>query len=222
MRMFRTLIVVSAAVTALAIATPAFAQNSNQTQVNTGLGIGALAGISWTKARPENDFSDLGITNDNGTGFLVGIWFGGNRDGRAGLMGELSYATKKVALHDEFDNTLEIERKYIEIPVLLRINTGYRERDKPSLYFLVGPVFDIQFDTKRFEDDVEQNDPDDFYQGLEIGLMFGAGFEVARVGIEGRYSWGLRSVLGTDAAEDSGFGKTKLNTFSIVAKIRFN
>jgi hypothetical protein len=31
------------------------------------------------------------------------------------------------------------------------------------------------------------------YQGLEIGLMFGVGFEVARIGIEGRYSWGLKS-----------------------------
>ena len=33
---------------------------------------------------------------------------------------------------------------------------------------------------------------------------------------------GLKSVLATDAAEESGFGSTKLNTFSLVAKIRFN
>ena len=64
--------------------------------------------------------------------------------------------------------------------------------------------------------------PDDVYEGLEIGLMFGAGFEVARIGIEGRYSYGLKSVLSTSAADDSGFGSTKLNTFSIIGKIRFN
>jgi hypothetical protein len=29
-------------------------------------------------------------------------------------------------------------------------------------------------------------------------------------------------MLATDAAEASGFGSTKLNTFSVVAKIRFN
>ena len=220
MQIIRRMMIAAVAVAMTLAATPAFAQGA---QVNTGFGIGALAGVSWTKARPENDFADFGITNDQGTGFLVGIWFGGNRDGRVGLMGELSYATKKIKLSDDFGETFEVRRKYVEIPVLLRINAGARERDKPSVYFLVGPVFDIQFDTKEFENDIEEPDsPDDFYQGLEIGLMFGAGFEVARVGIEGRYSWGLRSVLGTDAAEESGFGKTKLNTFSVVAKIRFN
>ena len=51
--------------------------------------------------------------------------------------------------------------------------------------------------------------------------MAGAGFEVARVGIEGRYSWALRNVLQTDAAEAEG-GNAKVNTFSIVFKVRFN
>ena len=53
--------------------------------------------------------------------------------------------------------------------------------------------------------------------------MLGAGFEVARIGIEGRYSWGFKSVLQTDAALENGLGDgAKLNTFSLVAKIRFN
>src|SRR6185436_17825951 len=105
---------------------------------------------------------------------------------------------------------------------LLRVNVGSRERDKPSFYFLVGPVFDIEVSSKEKNKGVEADSPDDFYQGLEIGLMAGAGFEVARIGVEGRYSWALRSVLATDAAEENGFGSIKLNTFSIVAKIRFN
>jgi len=100
---------------------------------------------------------------------------------------------------------------------------GARERDKPSFYLLAGPVFDIQVKTKQTASDgTEVETPDDYYEGLEIGLMFGAGFEVARIGIEGRYSWGLKSVLGTDAAENLGFGSVKPNTFSIVGKIRFN
>jgi hypothetical protein len=211
MQIYRRMMIAAVAVAMTLAATPAFAQGAGQTQVNTGLGIGALGGINWTTVRTENE---VGFDFERGTGWQLGIWFGGNRDGRAGLMGEVSYATKKVG--DEFG--FEVERTYVQIPVLLRINTGYRERDKPSLYFLVGPVFDIQINTK--EDGADA--PDDVYEGLEIGLMFGAGFEVARVGIEGRYSWGLRSVLATDAAEDSGFGSTKLNTLSIVAKIRFN
>jgi hypothetical protein len=187
-------------------AAPAFAQTQN-----SGLGIGALGGISWTTIRTENE---VDFDFKTGTGWQAGIWFGGNRDGRVGLMGELSYAVKKVS--DEFEN--EVERSYVQIPVLLRINAGSRAKNKPSLYFLAGPVFDIQISTKVNGAD----SPDDVYEGLEIGLMFGAGFEVARIGIEGRYSYGFKSVLSTDAALDSGFGSTKLNTFSVIAKIRFN
>ena len=181
--------------------------------MNTGLGIGALGGVTWTTIRTENDVTEFDFKA--GTGWQAGIWFGGNRDGRAGLMGEISYAVQ--------ENRRRIRQRSrgeptCRFPVLLRINTGYRERDKPSLYFLVGPVFDIQISTKQNGVD----SPDDVYEGLEIGLMFGAGFEVARIGIEGRYSWGMKSVLATDAAVDSGFGSTKLNTFSIIGKIRFN
>jgi hypothetical protein len=195
-------------------AAPAFAQGAGQTQANTGLGIGALGGVSWTTVRTENE---VDFDFKAGTGWQAGIWFGGNRDGRVGLMGELSYAVKKVG--DEFDN--ELEKTYVQIPVLLRINVGSRERNKPSLYFLAGPAFDIEIGTKQNGEDLDGDDEDDF-AGLEVGLMFGVGFEVARIGIEGRYSWALKSMLATDAAEASGFGSTKLNTFSVIAKIRFN
>jgi len=100
----------------------------------------------------------------------------------------------------------------------VRVNTGSLDRDKPSLYFLGGPVFDIQ--VKALEDGESLDE--DVYEGLDIGVMAGVGFEVARIGIEGRYSWGLKSVLATDLALASGFGDTKLNTLQVVAKIRFN
>jgi hypothetical protein len=201
-------------------AAPAFAQGAGQAQVNTGLGIGALGGISWTSVSP--DTNDFDIDFKSNTGYQFGIWFGGNRDGRVGLMGELSYAVKKYnASQPDFDFDLDVEQTYIQIPVLLRINAGSRQREKPSLYFLAGPVFDIQIKTKENGEDVD--DDDESYEALDIGIMVGAGFEVARIGIEGRYSFGMKSVLKTDAALDNGLGDSvKLNTFSLVAKIRFN
>ena len=209
MQMYRRVMTAVVATAMVLAAAPAFAQGTTQ---NSGLGIGALGGISWTTIRTENEPS---FDFNTGTGWQLGIWFGGNRDGRVGLMGELSYAVKKVS--SEFDE--EVEREYVQIPVLLRINAGSRAKNKPSLYFLAGPAFDIQISTKENgEDPIDENN----YQGLEIGLMFGAGFEVARIGIEGRYSYGFKSVLSTDAANESGFGSTKLNTFSVIGKIRFN
>ena len=218
MHMYRRVVTAGIAIAMVLAAAPVFAQGAGQKQVNTGLGIGALGGVTFSKLKCENS---EGCPNpESGTGFVLGIWFGGNRDGRVGLMGELSYATKVVKLSEGSDS-FEVKRRYVEIPVLLRVNVGARERDKPSFYFLVGPVFDINVSTKESFNGDEGDSPDDFYNGLEIGLMAGAGFEVARIGIEGRYSWALRNVLQTDAAANEG-GNAKVNTFSIVAKIRFN
>ena len=216
MHMYRRVVTAVVATVMVLAAAPAFAQG--QTQVNSGLGIGALGGINWTTVKP--DTNDFEISFDGGTGWQLGIWFGGNRDGRVGLMGEVSYLVKKFnASQSDFDLDEDVERRYVQIPVLLRINAGARDKNKPSFYFLAGPNFDIQVSTKENG----QDSPDDFYDTLDIGLMVGAGFEVARIGIEGRYSWGFKSVLQTDAAEANGLGNgAKLNTFSLVAKIRFN
>ncbi len=212
-RSLRVMIAV-AAVTAVSMATPALAQTA-QNQPNTGLGIGALGGLTFTTLRTETN--QFNIDTSGGSGYMFGIWFGGNRDGRTGLMGEISYVVKKIkAVEDGEEFTQELT--YIELPILFRVNAGSQQRDKPSAYFLVGPVFDIQI-----KSEVDGGDtPDDFYEGLDIGLMGGVGFEVVRIGVEARYSWGLRSVLGTDAAVDSGFGSTKQNTLQVLLKIRFN
>jgi hypothetical protein len=218
MQMYRRVMTAVVATAMVLAAAPAFAQG--QTQVNTGLGIGALGGINWTSV--QTDANEFDIDFQSSTGWQLGIWFGGNRDGRVGLMGELSYAVKKYnASQPDFGFDLDVEQTYVQIPVLLRINAGSRQREKPSLYFLAGPVFDIQIKTKENGESVD--DDDESYEALDIGIMIGAGFEVARIGIEGRYSFGMKSVLKTDAALDNGLGDgPKLNTFSLVAKIRFN
>jgi len=206
-------------------AAPAFAQGTNnpkpapaQTQPNTGLGFGIHFGGTWTSIQTETNNFD--VDTSQGSGIVAGIFFGGNRDGRAGLQGEVSYLTKKVKLVDsQFGETIEAKNKYIQIPVLLRINTGSRSNNGPCLFFLVGPNFDI-----KISDNAEDfaSDPENTYEGLEIGLMAGAGFEVARFGVQVRYSWGLKNALATDAAIASGFGDTKFNTLQVTGIFRIN
>lgn len=190
------------------VSVPALAQGG-------GVGVGVLGGLTYSTIQTETNL--FNVQTDAGAGYMLGVWFGGNRDGRVGLMGEISYLTKKIKVTDEGE---EFSQKltYVEIPVLLRINAGSPDRNRPSLYFLGGPVFDVQIKSEVDGADT----PDDFYEGLDIGAMVGVGFEVVRIGIEGRYSWGLRSVLGTDAAVESGFGETKQNTLQVLLKIRFN
>ena len=83
------------------------------------------------------------------------------------------------------------------------------------------PAFDIKIGESSEFTDLFSN-PDDVYQGIEYGLMAGAGFEVARFGVQVRYTWGLSNVLGTDAANEAGFGDTKFNVLQITGIFRIN
>ena len=243
MRMYRRLIVSIAATAAVLAATPAFGQSfkpdlkafgsgvqqtpapaapAMQRQPNTGLGFGIHFGGTWTTIDTDTNLGEINL--DQGSGIVAGVFFGGNRDGRVGLQGELSYLEKKVNLSADFGegDTLDQDskNKYIQIPVLLRVNAGSRSNNGPCLFFLVGPSFDIKIgETSDFTD---LFDVDDVYEGLEVGLMAGAGFEVARFGVQFRYTWGLTNVLSTDAAEEAGFGDTKYNTFQITGIFRIN
>jgi hypothetical protein len=205
---------------------PSLQQNTTpppamQQQPNTGLGFGIHFGGTWTSVSTDENLQDIDL--NKGAGIVAGIFFGGNRDGRAGLQGVVRYLTKKinVSATDGVD-TLDQDSKntYIQIPILLRINTGSRSNNGPCLFFLVGPAFDIKVsETDAFTDlfDVE-----DVYQGVETGLMFGAGFEVARFGVQVRYTWGLTNVLSTDAADEAGFKDTKYNSLQITGIFRIN
>jgi hypothetical protein len=244
--MYRRLIVSIASAAALLAATPAFGQSFKpdskafgpsfqqnttpppavvQQQPNTGLGFGLHFGGTWTSVSTESN--PEAVNFDQGNGIVAGIFFGGNRDGRAGLQGEISYLEKKVNFSGTDDGeTFErkANNKYIQIPVLLRINTGSRSNNGPCLFFLVGPAFDIRIADNAedlFNTDVDL-DVDEIYQGVEYGLMAGAGFEVARFGVQVRYTWGLDSIFGTDAARESGFGDTKFNSLQITGIFRIN
>lgn len=205
MRTHLRVLATSAALLGVLAAVPALAQPTG-----TGVGIGALGGFTMTSVNVSSNPFDFSTGNANG--YMVGLWFGGNRNGRVGVMGEASWLVKRFDVENS-----EQELRYVELPVLLRVNTGSLQREKPSLYFLGGPVFDIQVGAKEDGEDIK-----DVYEGLDIGMLAGVGFEVARIGIEARYTWGLKSVLATDSALAAGFGDTKLNTLQIVGKIRFN
>jgi len=240
MRTYRRLIVSIAAAAAVLAATPAFGQSfkpdstafspsfqqnttpppaQQRQQPNTGLGFGVHFGGAWTTASTDDDEVDL----SQGSGIVAGIFFGGNRDGRAGLQGEVSYLEKKInasGIDDDGAFDIHLKNKYIQIPVLLRINTGSRSNNGPCLFFLVGPSFDIKISDNA--GDVFGSGLDDLYEGVEYGIMAGGGFEVARFGVQVRYTWGLNNIFGTDAAVANGFESTKFNVLQITGIFRIN
>jgi len=216
-------LIVLTCVTSLALAVPAYAQNTGAAQqrpqqdTDQGVGIGALGGFTVTSSRGED--SDC---CSSGTGAIFGIWFGGNRNGRVGFMGELNYAQKKIK--DATDDNTHLTTNYLEIPALFRINIGSRMREGLSVYALVGPVFDIRLSSKLVEDGVEvpEAELENQFSAADIGLMAGGGVEFNRVGFEIRGNWGLRR-LATDEALDAGnLPDVKNTSLQFVFKFRFN
>ena len=176
-----------------------------------GFGIGAKIGplfTSYSAASCDNCFN----TN---TGWEGGIWFGGNRGGRVGVMGEVLYAKKKQEASSNGGLTGSTSLQYLEIPILLRINIGSRSRNGISIYGLVGPVFDINLKASLNDLDVKSK-----YESLDLGLLGGVGIEITRFLIEGRFNQGLRNVLKSDNA--TAFGDIKTHSFAVLFGLRFN
>ena len=89
MRRFRLAFMFAALLTPLILASPAVAQDQ-EGDTDSGVGIGVLGGLNRTSIR-----GDEGNGIEAGNGPMVGIWFGGNRSGRVGFMGELSYLERR-------------------------------------------------------------------------------------------------------------------------------
>ena len=202
MRRFRLAFMFAALLTPLILASPAVAQDQED-DIDSGVGIGVLGGLNRTSIR-----GDEGSGIETGNGPMVGIWFGGNRNGRVGFMGELSYLERRATTLG-----LETKIKYLEIPAVFRINVGSRSRDSASVYGLIGPVFDF-----KLGESIGGISTDDNFKGADIGILAGVGVEVKRVGFEVRGNWGLKNINQGDEVI------TDIKTFSlqILGKLRFN
>lgn len=177
---------------------------------DSGIGFGALVGFVRTSATGDTD--DIDFVLDPGQGWMAGIWFGGNRDGVLGFMGEVSYVVKNIQPTED-DTAVKIG--YIEIPAVFRINIGQRSKNGVSVYGIAGPVFDFKINDNADDFDLD----DDAFEQFQIGILAGAGVEVARFAFEVRGNWGLREVISTDITENA---KIKTFTLQVLGKFRFN
>jgi hypothetical protein len=171
-----------------------------------GFGIGAKIGPIFAS------YSSAAASFDTNTGIEGGIWFGGNRGGLIGVMGEVLYAQKKQSVSGLTGSTT---LQYLEIPILMRVNVGSRSRSGVSVYGLVGPVFDVNLTAKLNDLDVKSK-----YESLDYGVLGGVGIEITRFVVEARYNWGLLNVLKSDNA--ANITDLKSRSFAVLFGFRFN
>ena len=176
----------------------------NQGVRSQGFGFGVKVGPLFSSFKSANQ------SYNNKTGLEGGIWFGGNRGGRVGVMGEILYA-KKTASQPGLN---DVNLYFLEIPILARINVGSASRNGVSVYGLVGSVFDINRKANQKGVNVKKN-----YESLDMGVLAGVGVEITRFLVEGRFNWGLRNV-----GKASGLvgNDIKTKSFALLVGLRIN
>jgi hypothetical protein len=186
-----------------ASATPALAQSSGR---DPGVGVGVKGGLLFSTL----DFGDNDDFLANKTGFIGGLFIGGNRGGVLGVEADIFYAAKGASI----DGTGEdYDIRYLEIPVLLRVNGGARSLSGVSLYGLVGPAMNF-----RLKSEFGGIDIVDRTEGYDVDLVLGGGIELTRFLAEVRYNHGLRNISKNFSASD----EIKTRSFALMIGVRFN
>ena len=187
------------------LASSAAQQSSSGNPRHEGIGIGFLVGPTFSS------FDQANSNYKNNNGLELGIFFGGNRPSTVGVEGKLMYV-KKGAKNST--GTIVVDTRYLEIPILLRINAGSNSLNGVLGYFIVGPAFDILMKADQGGLDVKKN-----YQGLDLGLQIGGGIEITRFIIEASLTKGLRSINNGNLAN---LTPIKTRKFAVDVGIRFN
>ena len=225
MRIFRPALIAIVALVSLAAAAPAFAQNLNLTPGKNLWPSMAPELTTTTPAPKAVKEQGLGVflqggyvyqtTYTGGTnftskpqGFIVGIGFGGNKSGTFGMGVDINYI---------WTNNSDVSQKTqtLDIPVYGRLNIGgHNTKNAFTFYIPFGWFFDVNLSNQ-----IDGVNIKDTFNGLQTGPLVGAGFEVYRIGVEGRAQWALTQ-LAKDGSNELFDVNAKQFTFILLFKVR--
>ena len=224
MRTFRRLMVSTLAVAALAVATPSFAQTTPppaQAQNEQGLGVFVQGGFVW-----GSTYSSTGLPNMSDIsqkGVIMGVAFGGNKSGAFGIGADINYLIKSASgvtfsSPDLFANGT-LKTHVLQVPVYGRVNfMGHSTKNAPTLYVIFGGYVDILLKGAIDGVDIKEQ-----FNGFDVGPMGGVGFEVSRIGIEGRGYWALKTLQSTgNGTFLNGMEESKVFTFVLLFRVRLH
>lgn len=118
------------------------------------------------------------------TGWLVGLAMGGNRGGTVGVEADMLYGQKGAKI-----GALDFDQRVVDVPVMVKLNFGSGNVNGASAFVNGGGFFDWQFNRKINDVDIAGDT-----SGYEVGWVAGAGVEVVRFSIQGRYIRGLKQI----------------------------
>lgn len=151
--------------------------------------VGAKAGVNLSTLKVDGDPPIAPFTQR--TGLIAGGWVSWAVTTRIDIQPEVLFSRKGASV-EEGGVTVDTILDYLDVPVLAK----YRLIGTPSrnLHLLGGPSFDIGLKAKvkaTFGGEPFEQDVTDELERFEFGVVAGAGLQVGRVSVEGRYTWGL-------------------------------
>lgn len=150
-------------------------------------GFGVKAGINGSDFRSSDDNFEMKV------GYLLGVYGNIRLSERVGFQPELVYSLQGAASED-----YDINLNYLNIPMMFKIYVT------PAVNLQLGPYIGFIVD-KSLASDIDDLDEDDFedsFEGLDLGLAGGINFEAKR-----GFNVGLRYVYGFGDVNE-GFDQT--------------
>lgn len=197
---------------------------------------GAQAATNHAGVKLGMAIQDLGgdglesIDVESRNGFVGGAYFQSDLSRNFGIRLEALYYMKG-ATGDSADIDVTVKLDYVELPLLLMAHVPFSETGRLSLF--AGPTFSFNTNAEAeasFAGFTGSVDIGDAIKSFDFGLTFGAGmsFDVGSVilGFDGRYGFGLDTVIDADFVSDEGFtldedDDVKNQGFAFMAQLGF-
>ena len=177
--------------------------------------VGLKAGVNLANLNFEGDGETVSLDQRKGVvGGLFVVW---PANSRFALQTEALYSQKGAQMEEGGDSA-KIKLDYIDVPVLARISSPLSRGT--SFHAFAGPSFGFRVSAKSessFDGEEESEDIDDDVERFDLGLVAGAGVEMGRFVIDGRYTWGLSNINKIESDDV----KIKNRVFAVMAGIRF-
>ena len=204
---------------------------------------GLKGGATFYKGTIEVGLGGFNIeaTSDAELGFAGGIFAEFPLNDFISIQPEVLYMQKNSKESDDFfdtgfddfddfdDESATTNLSYIDVPLLLKLNVPLDGNIQP--YIAAGPFVGYLLDAKaKVEGDEE--DLKEFMKDINYGVIFAAGINFGKIGVEFRYDMGLANIFDEDALlngddfdDDFGLGDIDVNAtlsgFSLMLTVGF-
>jgi len=169
-----------------------------------GFGIGAKGGFVYSSL----SFSNTNDVFNSKAGWMAGVFFANKAP--IGVLAEINYLVKRTS---DVATGATTDLRYIDIPIMLKVNIGSSSANGVSVYVFGGPGFDF-----KVGDSISNLAQVQTYENFDFSLIAGGGVEITRLLIEARGMWGLRNI----AVNQFQAGNLHSRSFALLFGVRFN